>query len=79
MYDKLRHELWLSVWPLLPPEIGVEEKQFVTLLSAENKDVVKSVLKFIKRAMQVRRNLEEKEQEKAMKKAEVRVRRLARL
>ena len=78
VYDKLRHELWMSVWPLLPQNVVIlnEEAQFATLLNADSKDVVKSVLKYIKRAMQLRRNVEkEKEEQEEVHKKKSQVRR----
>ena len=70
LYKKLREELWKSVWPHLSPMVIVlsEEEQSSTLLSAENRDLVKITLKFIKQAVQLRRIVEnEKEKEKNKK------------
>jgi len=68
LYRELRKEMWMNVRPLLPQPCMIysDEDKFLTLMSAKNRDVIRKVLRYIKQAMKVRRNVEktrEKEEE----------------
>jgi len=76
LYREFRKELWLSVKRDLPQPVMIyaDEDKFFIFMTAQESEVVKKVLKFIKQAMRARREIESHREKEAEEKAKKRKR-----